>query len=205
MKVLGKSFWNWRNEIYTHTVYGIKEKHCKGELCYHRASRFGAAFAICWWEHLTLITKRILKFIMLSEQHQGGYSPAVQQSDGNWSNSASVKKNVHGTRRLTLQTWQPRFYFFFLFLHVCAVHSHRNGRKCLKCSQTTIIQEIALVWTWKIAHMATFQNVIVLVENVVFFHWSWWILCFLFLFWQLVRYHTGQFDWNIVKTWDALI
>lgn len=67
---------------------------------------------------------------------------------------------------------------FFSFLRVCAFHSHRNGRKCLKCSQTTIIQEIALVWTWKIAHMATFQNVIVLVENVVFFHWSWWIFSF---------------------------
>lgn len=94
---------------------------------------------------------------------------------------------------------------FFSFLRVCAVHSHRNGRKCLKCSQTTIIQEIALVWTWKIAHMATFQNVIVLVENVVFFHWSWWIFSFSLLATDGNRYHTGQFDWNIVKTWDALI
>lgn len=53
-------------KIYTHTVYGVKEKHCKGELCHHGALWFGAAFAICWWEHLTLITKKILRFIMLS-------------------------------------------------------------------------------------------------------------------------------------------
>lgn len=96
---------------------------------------------------------------------------------------------------------------FFIFLRVCAVHSHRNGRKCLKCSQTTIIQEIALVWTWKIAHMATFQNMNVLVEDVVFFHGSWWILFFFFFFftfgnwWDTTQANLTEILWRPEMPW----